>query len=129
VIPAIRRNKMVKKQLTLLFGLVLTLALTVAAFGQEAASKQKPARWEGRVERSNKDDSSLVVRKAGGSLERTVKYDSSTKWVSQYHADKKVNDIDASQVKDGDYVICVGTIGKDGVLHATLVSKRLSHSN
>jgi hypothetical protein len=55
-------------------------------------------------------------------------FDSSTKWVSQYHGDKKVNDIDASQVKDGDYVICKGTPGEGRVIHATLISKRLSHS-
>ena len=58
----------------------------------------------------------------------TVQYDSSTKWVSQEHGSKKVNDIDASQVKDGDRVICTGTWEKKGVLHATLISKRLSHS-
>ena len=41
---------------------------------------------------------------------------------------KAVNDIDASQVKDGDRVICRGTWDKKGgVLHATLISKRLSH--
>jgi hypothetical protein len=55
-------------------------------------------------------------------------YDSSTKWVSQYHADKKVNDIDPSQVKEEDYVICKGTAEKAAVIHATLISKRLSHT-
>jgi hypothetical protein len=69
----------------------------------------------------------LTVRKVGSSEERNVAYDSSTQWVSQKHGSKKVNDIDASQVKDGDRVICEGTWGKDGVLHATLISKRLSH--
>ncbi len=59
--------------------------------------------------------------------EKTVQYDSSTKWVSQEHGSKKVNDIDASQVKDNDRVICKGTWDKEGVLHATLISKRLSH--
>jgi hypothetical protein len=59
----------------------------------------------------------------------TCAYDGSTKWVSQYHADKKVNDIDASQVKEGDFVICKGTSDKGGVIHATLISKRLSHSD
>ena len=39
---------------------------------------------------------------------------------------KKVNNIDASQVKDNDRLICKGTYSKDGVLHATLISKRLS---
>jgi hypothetical protein len=58
----------------------------------------------------------------------TVQYDSSTHWVSQEHSSKKVNDIDASQIKDGDRVIAKGTWEKPGVLHATLISKRLSHS-
>ncbi len=121
---------MLKKQLTLLFALVLTFSLAAVVFGQEAAksAKSKEARWEGRVERSSKDQSSLTVRKAGSSLEKTCVYDGSTKWVSQYHADKKVNDIDVSQVKDGDYVICKGTSDSAGVIHATLISKRLSHS-
>ena len=118
-----------KKQLTLLFALVLTCPLTTAVFAQDAPAKQaKETRWEGRVERSSKDQSTLTVRKAGGNAEMTCMYDSSTKWVSQYHADKKVNDIDASQVKDGDYVICKGTAEKAGEIHATLISKRLSHS-
>ncbi|HTM17539.1 MAG TPA: hypothetical protein VL135_11560, partial [Terracidiphilus sp.] len=63
-------------------------------------------------------------------LERTVEYDSSTRWVSQEHGSKKVNDIDASRVKEGDRVICMGTLAtkvKGATLHATLVSKRLSH--
>ena len=120
---------MLMKRLTLLFALLLAFPMARAVFAQDAAkAKSKEARWEGRVERSDKDKSTLTVRKSGGAAERTVVYDSSTKWVSQYHADKKVTDIDASQVKDGDYVICKGTMGKDGVLHATVISKRLSHS-
>jgi hypothetical protein len=119
---------MLKKQLTLLFALVLAFPLATAVFAQEAPAKSKEARWEGRVVRSSKEQSSLTVRQAGSTLERTCVYDSSTKWVSQYHADKNVNDIDSSQVKDGDYVICKGTGDKDGVVHATLISKRLSHS-
>jgi hypothetical protein len=119
---------MLKRQIGLLFALVLILPLAQAALAQEAApAKAKEDRWEGRIVRSSKDQSSLTVRKEGGPVEKTVVYDSSTKWVSQYHADAKVNDIDPSQVKDGDYVICKGTIGQDGKLHATLISKRLSH--
>jgi hypothetical protein len=128
VIPVIRRGKMLKKQLTLLFALVLTFPLAAVVFGQ-APAKSKEARWEGRIERSSKEQSTLTVRKEGSGVEKTCAYDSSTKWVSQYHADKKVNDIDSSQVKDGDYVICKGTSDKGGgVIHATLISKRLSHS-
>jgi biopolymer transport protein ExbD len=120
---------MLKKLLILLFAFVVTIPLARAVFAQEAAAQaKKEARWEGRVVRSNKDLSTLTVRKAGSTLEKTVKYDASTKWVSQYHADKKINNIDASQVKDEDYVICLGTWDKDNALHATQISKRLSHS-
>ena len=119
---------MVKKKLGLLLAVVLTFPIAVAVFAQDPPAKSKETRWEGRVERSSKEQSSLTVRKAGGGAEKTCVYDSSTKFVSQYHADKKVNDIDASQIKDGDYVICKGTADKGGVIHATVISKRLSHS-
>ncbi|HLZ92056.1 MAG TPA: hypothetical protein VKQ28_10095 [Candidatus Acidoferrum sp.] len=117
---------MLKKQLTLLFALVLTLSLAAAMFAQ-APAKAKEARWEGRVVRINKTDSSLTVRKSGSTLEKSCVYDSSTKWVSQYHADKKINDIEASDVKEEDYVICKGTSESAGSIHASLISKRLSH--
>ena len=130
---------MVKKLLVLLFASVLAFPLSVFAQdapketkaeekAEEKAEKKaaKPARWDGIVTRVNKDKSTLTVRKVGSSVERTVEYDSSTKWVSQEHGKKKVNDIDADQVKDGDRVITTGTWDKDGVLHATLVSKRLT---
>ncbi len=123
---------MVKKLLTLLFISMLAFPLSILLFAQEAGAQDKAAkeaRWEGVVIRSNPDKSTLTVRKVGSSVEKTVEYDSSTKWVSQEHGSKKVNDIDASQVKDDDRVICKGTYGKDGLLHATLISKRLSHSN
>ena len=74
----------------------------------------------------SKDQSKLTVRKVGSSEEKIVQYDSSTLWVSQEHGSKKTNNIDASQVKDGDRVICTGTWDKDGVLHANLISKRLT---
>jgi hypothetical protein len=128
VIPVIRRRKnMLKKRLTLLFALVLS-SLVVAVFAHQAAAQDKEARWEGRIVRSSKAESSLTVRKSGSTLEKTCVFDSSTKWVSQYHGDKKVNDIDAAQVKDGDYVICKGSGEKAGEIHATVISKRLSHS-
>jgi hypothetical protein len=49
-----------------------------------------------------------------------------TRW--PFHPDKKVNDVDSSQFKDGNTVICKGASDKAGVLRATLISKRLSHS-
>ena len=119
---------MMKKLLTLLFVSLVAFPLVTAVFAQEAPAKAKQARWEGTVVRSSKENSTLTVRKVNSTEERTVQYDSSTKWVSQYHGDTKVNDIDASQVQDGDRVICTGTYdNKSAVLHATLISKRLSH--
>jgi hypothetical protein len=126
--PGDKERNIMKKQLSLLVALVLTFPLATAVFAQEAPAKTKEMRFEGRVQRSSKEKSSLTIRKVGESVEKTCVYDSSTKWVSQYHADKNVNPIDASQVKDGDYVICKGTPGEGGVIQATLISKRLSHS-
>ena len=120
---------MVTKLLTLLFTFVLAVPLSTLAFAQEAPSQDKAAkeaRWEGHVIRNSKDQSTLTVRKVGSSQEKIVHYDSSTRWVSQEHGSEKVNDIDASQVKDGDRVICTGTWDKDGTLHASLISKRLT---
>jgi hypothetical protein len=115
---------MEKRVLVLLFA----FAMPIAVFGQEAPTKAKAAeetRWHGTIVRSNPDKSTLTVRNDDG-VEKIVQYDSSTKWVSQEHGSKKVNDIDSTQVKDGDRVICKGSSDKDGTLHATLISKRLS---
>ena len=120
---------MLKKQLTLLFALAIAFPLATAVFAQDAPAQAKEATWEGNIVRSDKEHSTLTVRKQGSTQEKVVQYDSSTRWVSQYHGDAKVNDIDASQVKDGDRVICKGTWDKSSMaLHATVISKRLSHS-
>ncbi len=99
--------------------------------GGGGAPSYKPcreqARWEGIVVRSSSEKSTLDVRKRGGNVEKTIHYDSSTKWTSQEHGSKKVNNIDASQIKDGDRVICLGTYDDKGDFHATLISKRLTN--
>ena len=118
---------MVKKLLTLLFVSLLAFPTLLV---QSAAAQEKTAkhdRWEGDVVRISPDKSTLTVRKLDATVEKTVAYDSSTQWENQEHGSRAVNIIDASQVKDGDRVICIGTWGKDGILHATLISKRLSH--
>jgi len=120
---------MVRKIVTLLCTSVIAFSLSTVVFGQETPAKEKTAkttRWEGIVIRSNHDKSTLTVRKVGSNDERTIHYDSATRWVSQEHGSKKVNDIDPTQVKDNDRVIVRGIWDK-GVLHATLISKRLSH--
>src|SRR5579872_3540558 len=113
-----------KKVLRVFVASVLAFPLLVGVSAQKAQADDmgkaaKEARWEGNVVRSNKDESSLTVRKVGSTNDdRTVKYDSSTRWVSQEHGSKKVNDIDVTQVKDGDRVICKGTWDKGGAFHA-----------
>src|SRR5207245_1478808 len=111
------------------FVIVLSLTAAVEAPAQERIHKKaNEGRWEGDVVRRNPDKSTLTVRKVGSNIEKTVHYDGATRWVSQEHGSKKVNDIDPTQVKDNDRVIARGIWDK-GVLYATLISKRLSHSN
>jgi hypothetical protein len=123
---------MVKKLLVLLFSSVLVFALAMpvlAQMDQDKGTKEKakkPDRWEGSVTVVSKDKSRLTIRAIGSGMTKTVEYDNTTEWVSQEHGSKKANPIDASQVKEGDRVICVGTISKDGIFHATLISKRLT---
>jgi len=116
---------MSKKVAGVLFMLMLFFSVSAIGFAQAAA---KEGRVEGIIVRSNKDKSTLTVRVRDTEAEKTVHYDASTKWVSQYHGDKKVNSIDASQVKDGDQVICLGSYDDKNEFHATTISKRLSHS-
>jgi hypothetical protein len=122
---------MVKRLFTLLFASVLVFGLSGSMFAQEASKPSegkatKQGRVEGIITRSNKDKSTLTVRNRSTNVEKTVLYDSSTKWTSQEHHSKTVNNIDAGQVKDDDRVICLGTWDQDGVLHAASCSKRLS---
>ncbi len=110
---------------------VLALLCTfsyVAVLAQEPAAQPtaaKQARWEGVVQMVNTKASTLTVKKIGGTVEKTIHYNDSTKWVSQEHGSKKVNKIEPSEVKEGDRVICKGTQDKGG-FHATVISKRLT---
>jgi hypothetical protein len=123
---------MLKKLLALLFSSVLVFSLAAPILAQETQAKpekeqvKKKDRCEGYVARINKEKSTLTVRQSGSTITKTVVYDIFTQWTSQEHGSKKVNDIDVSQVKEEDRVICLGTFDKDGVLHATLISKRLT---
>ena len=108
---------MTKKLFTLLIASVFVLVLSLPILAQEGSQKGEPketptqenaenehkgkaakqARWEGMVTRSNKDQSTLTVRKVG-SIERTVHYDASTQFTSQEHGSKKINNIDATEI-------------------------------
>jgi len=114
---------MLKKRITLLLGAMFVFLPSISALAQT------PARWEGIVSRSNKQKMILTVRTRGfnNGTEKEIHYDSSTRFTSQEHGAKKVNDIDASQVNDGDRVICLGVYNEKGEFQAASISKRLSH--
>ncbi len=123
---------MVKRLLMLLFASVLVFSLSTPLLAQEKPAKPekekaaKQDRWEGMVTMISKDKSTMTVRHVGSNNTRTIAFDSATKFTSQEHGSKKVNHIAAADIKEGDRVICVGTWGKDNVLKATLISKRLT---
>jgi hypothetical protein len=114
---------MLKKVAGVLLGAMLVFSVSTPGF----AAGTKKGRVEGRVALTDKDNSTLTVRQGDSGGDRRVHYDASTKWTSQYHGDKNMNTIDANEVKDGDYVTCVGAYDDKGEFHATIVSKRLSH--
>jgi hypothetical protein len=125
-----------KALLTVMATCVIALSVSTPIVAQESPSSESPqkamkqkaadqARWEGLVVRSDKDGQTLTVRKRGTSQQKIIHYDSSTQFVSQAHGSKKVNAIDASDVKDNDRVICLGRYDDKGGFHATVISKRL----
>jgi hypothetical protein len=113
---------MVKKRFALLLAAMLVFLSSMSALSQTSA------RWEGIVSRSNKQKSTLTVRTRGFNniTEKVIHYDSTTRFTSQEHGAKKINDIDANQVKDGDRVICLGFYDEKGEFQAASISKRLS---
>ena len=122
---------MLKKITVMLFLIVLVCSMSTPGFAKgDTKGDKKEGRVEGRVVRHSNESSTLTVRLSSdvGQVEKTVHYDNSTAWTSRYHRAKKVNTIDASQIKDGDYVICLGWYDDKNEFHAATVSKRLSHS-
>lgn len=115
---------MLKRVAGVLVAAVLVLSVSTIGF----AAGTKKGRVEGRVALTDKDKSTLTVREGDAGGEKVVHYESATKWTSQYHGDKQTNPIEADEVKEGDYVTCVGTYDDKGEFHATVISKRLSHS-
>jgi hypothetical protein len=113
-------------------GLVFSLSTLGFVFSSStlgfAQGAAKEARAEGWVAYIDKDKSIIAVRAEKSGAQTTVHYDPSTQWVSQFHGSKKVNTIDPGEVKEHDYVICVGSYDDNKEFHAIKISKRLSHS-
>jgi hypothetical protein len=133
------KSKLMKKLLILVLAPVCTFSyLSVFAQGNDpstqksadqtaGAASAKEARWDGKVVGTDKIKSTLAVRRITMPyLEKTIHYDEWTKWVSQQHGSRTVNNIDPGQVKAGDRVICLGWEDEAG-FHAGLISKRLTN--
>ena len=67
---------------------------------EQKASRAAEARWSGVIVRLNQDVSTVTVRKQH--IEKTIHFDSATKWTKGTH------NVDMSLFKDGDRVICLG---------------------
>ena len=102
--------------LTVLAGVGLAARGAVAKEKKAKSADQQEARWHGIIIRSDKDASTLTVRK--GNIEKTVHYDGSTKWT------KRNQDATMDEVKDGADVIVLGNYDDKGVLQATRVDLR-----
>lgn len=114
-----------KKVLVALLAVAFAAASLIAAPGEKKEKKETAAagekmakedRWSGTIQRSNKDTSTIVVRK--GNVEKTVVYDSNTKWT------KGKDSAEASAFKDGVRVICLGKYDEKGRLVATRIDLR-----
>jgi len=81
----------------------LAMPRTMAQENKEKEQKARAAteaRWSGVIVRLNQDVSTVTVRKQH--IEKTIHFDSATKWTKGTH------NIDMSQFKEGDRVICLG---------------------
>ncbi len=107
-----------------LIAVFAAIGLAAQAMAQEKMAKgaSKEARWTGTIVRSDKDSSTLTVRKRGTNVEKIVHYDASTKWTRQEA--KEVKPIEMSEVKDGDRVICLGSYDEKGEFHAARIDLR-----
>jgi hypothetical protein len=112
-----------KKVLVILLAVVCTVSGIAAqekTAGETTAKKQdtapKEERWHGTILRSDKSKSMLVVAKK--MIEKTVLYNSSTKWTEG----KKM--ADPNEFADGSEVIVLGNYDKDKNLVATRIDLR-----
>ncbi len=85
---------------------------------EKKAGAMKEERWSGLIQRSNKDNSTIVVRR--GNVEKTVVYDGSTKWTKG----TKQDSAEMGEFKDGVRVIVLGKYDEKGRLVATTVNLR-----
>jgi hypothetical protein len=107
--------------------LVGLMCVALPAAAQETAAEKaaptttKQTKWQGHVIRIDKEHSMMDIRggQAPANNQRKVAYDTSTEWT------KLGKPAQQDEVKEGSFVILLGKVDKNGVLHATRVDLRL----
>jgi Domain of unknown function (DUF5666) len=100
------------------FAATPAVANQAATEKKEAATKQ--TKWQGKVVRISKDSSTIDIH--GGAhpseAQRKIMYDASTQWTNGGKPGQQ------DDVKTGSYIIVLGTVDGDGVLHAARIDLR-----
>ena len=103
-----------------------TMFASIPANARQDADKKETAasketKWQGSVVRVNADKSTIDIHggPASATRDRKVAYDDSTQWTKGGKPGKQ------EEVKEGSFVIVLGHMGKDGMLHATRIDLRL----
>jgi Ni/Co efflux regulator RcnB len=99
-------------------------AVTPARANQADTEKKdatnKQTKWQGKVVRVNTDSSTIDIH--GGAhpseAQRKIMYDASTQWTNGGKPGQQ------DDVKTGSFIIVLGTVDGDGVLHATRIDLR-----
>ena len=110
-----------------LLSIVLAGAVLVAtpvSANQDATDKKdavkKENKWQGKGVRVNKDTSTIDIHggAAPSETQRTISYDAATQWTNGGKPGQQ------DDVKAGSFIIVIGTVGDDGVMHATRIDLR-----
>ncbi|MBV9339640.1 MAG: hypothetical protein JO159_01965 [Acidobacteria bacterium] len=90
-----------------------------SAAAQDAARKE--AKWQGHVVRIDKDHSMIDLHggPAHSTEARKVAFDDKTRWT------KLGKPSTQDEVKDGSFIIVLGHVDDQGILHATRIDLRL----
>lgn len=85
---------------------------------ENAAKKEN--KWQGKVVRVNKDSSTIDIHggAAPSETQRKIAYDASTQWTNGGKPGQQ------DDVKAGSFIIVIGTVDGDGVMHATRIDLR-----
>jgi hypothetical protein len=99
---------------------VVTPARAHQADSDKKDATNKQTKWQGKVVRINKDSSTIDIH--GGAhpseSQRKVMWDASTAWTNGGKPGQQ------DDVKTGSFIIVLGTVDGDGVLHATRIDLR-----